>query len=102
MLDNYAAGRINIIVVFTDCASSEPGGMSLQSLTNDLQGLADVNRPIPLVLINVATSTTDPNLKAITPNLTTIAKSVGGNPYPLTKASDIVGVFLKALVAVGS
>ncbi len=102
MLDNYAVGRINIIVAFTDCASAEPGGMSLESLTNDLQGLADVNRPIPLVLINVATSTSDPNLKAITPNLTTIANSVGGNPYPLTKASDIVGVFLKALVAVGS
>ena len=33
---------------------------------------------------------------------TAIASSVGGNPYPLTKASDIVGVFLKALVAVGS
>lgn len=95
MLDNYAVGRINTVVVFTDCASQAQGGMSLKSLTTDLQNLADVNRPVPLVLINVGTSEINTNLQAI-------ANSVGGKPYPLTAPSEIVNVFLKALVAVGS
>ena len=42
MLDNYAVGRINIIVVFTDCASGA-GRHVVAGLTNDLQSLADDN-----------------------------------------------------------
>ncbi len=97
MLSTYEAGKINTIVVFTDCAeASGAKAMQLDDLTADIGGKASVATPIPVILINV-----NPKASAITKNLNSIASVVGGKPLPLSSPQDIVNVFLEAIVALG-
>ncbi len=97
MLSTYEAGKINTIVVFTDCAeASGVKSMQLDDLTSDIGGQASVATPIPVILINV-----NPNATAINKNLNSIATVVGGKPLPLMSPQDIVNVFLEAIVALG-
>jgi Ca-activated chloride channel family protein len=94
MLDNYEAGKINTVVVFTDCSSANPHGKSLKALTNDIASLANASKPVPVVLINVGPKSNDAGLAKI-------SQVVGGQPLDLKSPQDIVNVFLQAVVAVG-
>jgi Ca-activated chloride channel homolog len=98
MLSTYEAGKINTIVVFTDCAAApaQAKSMQLTDLTTDIGGRASASTPIPVILINV-----NPKASDINKNLNAIAAVVGGKPLPLTSPEDIVNVFLQAIVALG-
>lgn len=96
MLAHYESGKINTIVIFTDCAADDPRGKSLSQLTRDLQGLASATTPVPVVLINV-----NPHPATIDRTLGKITEVVGGQPLDLSRPQDIVNVFLKAIVTVG-
>ncbi|HEY1486595.1 MAG TPA: hypothetical protein VGF84_10850, partial [Micromonosporaceae bacterium] len=97
MLKEYQVGKINTIVVFTDCASSEPHGTSLNSLLSTLAKNVSqhANEPVPVVMINVGSRSIDPTLNKIANALG------GGTAQDLTNPQDIVNVFLQAVVSVG-
>jgi hypothetical protein len=97
MLSTYEVGKINTIVVFTDCAEAQDAkSMQLADLTTDIGGRASASTPIPVILINV-----NPKPDSINKNLNAIASVVGGKPLPLSTPEGIVNVFLQAIVALG-
>jgi Mg-chelatase subunit ChlD len=93
MKASYDPERSNTIVVFTDGHSNLRDGLTLAKVKLELEGLADVARPIRVVLIGIGTSQGDLG------ELTEIARITGGGAFPLTDARQLDQIFLKALLA---
>jgi hypothetical protein len=89
MLANYATGRSNTLIVFTDTTAS--CGQTSTDLASELQGLADANRPVALIILSIGS---DADQKT----LTSLTQSVGGTIFQLTPSSDIKRVFLESLM----
>jgi Mg-chelatase subunit ChlD len=91
MKASYDPERSNTIVVFTDGRSNLPGGLTLAKAKLELEGLADVARPIRVILIGIG--------PADIGELSEIARVTGGGAFPLTDARQLDQIFLKALLA---
>lgn len=91
MKNSYDPERSNTIVVFTDGRSNRVGGLTLDKVKLELESLADVARPIRVVLIGLG--------PADIGQLSEIAKITGGGAFPLTDPKQLDAIFLKALLA---
>jgi Mg-chelatase subunit ChlD len=96
MLDGYAPGRPNLIVVLTDGADSDASTLRREQFKQDIQRLADPTRPIRVVLIGIGAGAADASA------LQEIAAVVGGGYFPLTAPDQIQAIFLNALLRIGT
>jgi Mg-chelatase subunit ChlD len=87
----YVAGKFNAVVILTDGANEDPGGISLSTLTTKLKALGNPTRPVPLIAIAVGPG-------ADKAACDTFAKATGGAAYQVNDPSEIQAVLLKAVV----
>lgn len=90
LLDGYKPELSNTLVVFTD--GSDNTGEDLRAVQRELEVLADVTRPVRVVLLGIG-----PDVKL--DDLGAIAKTTGGVAFQVSNAEDMRGIFLKALLA---
>ncbi len=91
MKDGYRVDRSNTIVVFTDGRNSKPGGTTLDGLQLGLEKLADLTKPIRVVLLGIG-----PDVDLT--ELETIAKATGGKAFQVSDPAKIGSIFLNALL----
>ncbi len=96
MLNGYEPGRPNLIVVLTDGADSDTSQLRREQFKQDVQKLVDPTRPIRVVLIGIGAGAADVSA------LQEIAAVMGGGYFPLTSPEQIQGIFLNALLRVGT
>jgi uncharacterized protein YegL len=96
MLNGYEPGRPNLIVVLTDGADSDTSQLRREQFKQDVQKLVDPTRPIRVVLIGIGAGAADVTA------LQEIAAVMGGGYFPLTSPEQIQGIFLNALLRVGT
>ncbi|MGP9022070.1 substrate-binding and VWA domain-containing protein [Streptomyces sp. BR1] len=90
----YRPGKFNALVILTDGANEDPGGISRGELVAQLQKLSDPARPVPMIAIAVGP---DADKDAVTE----IARATGGAGYQVSDPAEIQGVILKAIMTVG-
>lgn len=94
MTAHYKPGDLNPLVIFTDCAADEPG-LTLENLTSYLSGTVNASKPVPVILIDIAPSSVN-----ISDQLSRIAAAAGGDALTLTRPTDILTVFITAVVTI--
>ncbi|GAA4435132.1 substrate-binding domain-containing protein [Phytohabitans houttuyneae] len=88
--DEWAADRVNSIVMFTDGKNDDDNGINEQTLLAQLKDLADPRRPIQVIILGIGSGVDEGQLKRIT--------SVTGGGVFVTKDPTKIGdIFLKAL-----
>lgn len=92
MIDGYAPGVVNRIIVFTDGRSSISEIKDLEQLNRQLETLAAVTKPIEVTLIGVGADIDMAELEQI-------AQMTDGIATRIRDAGDIETVFLRALLA---
>ncbi|MEV0456139.1 VWA domain-containing protein [Catellatospora methionotrophica] len=90
LLKGYDPSRSNTLVVFTDGRDSS--GMQLRAMQRELEKLADVTKPVRVVLLGLG-----PDVKLA--DLQAIADTTGGAAFQVTDPSQMEAIFLKALLA---
>jgi hypothetical protein len=90
MLNGYDPALSNTLVVFTD--GRDTTGMDIRKVQLDLEALADVTRPIRVVLLGIGP---DINLE----ELQAIAKTTGGAAFQVNSPEQMQLIFLTALLA---
>ncbi|MFC7245480.1 VWA domain-containing protein [Catellatospora aurea] len=90
LLKGYDPSRSNTLVVFTD--SRDNSGMSLRAVQKELEKLADVTKPVRVVLLGLG-----PDVKLA--DLQAVADTTGGVAFQVTDPSQMQTIFLKALLA---
>lgn len=90
LLNGYKPELSNTLVVFTD--GSDNTGKDLRAMQRELEVLADVTRPIRVVLLGIG-----PDVKL--DELAAIAKTTGGVAFQVSNAEEMQAIFLKALLA---
>ncbi len=90
LLENYQPELSNTLVVFTD--GQENTGKPLRDVQRELEVLADVTRPIRVVLLGIG-----PDIKL--PDLEAVAHTTGGVAFQVSTPDEMQTIFLKALLA---
>ncbi|MGW1374228.1 substrate-binding domain-containing protein [Streptomyces sp. NPDC002446] len=91
----YANGKFNALVVVTDGADDDTGGIGLDALVAELEKLATPDRPVPLIALAIGP-------EADTSSLDRIAAPTGGSAHRVSNPSQVHEVILKAIMAAGS
>jgi Ca-activated chloride channel homolog len=91
MKDGYDPGRSNTLIVWTDSGNNQPGGPSLEEAVRELERLADVTRPIRVILLGLGPD-------AGMTDLAEIARVTGGGAFHLEDPDEIALIFLRALL----
>lgn len=92
MIEGYAPGVVNRIIVFTDGRSSVSEIRDLEQLNRQLETLASVTKPIEVTLIGVGADIDMAELEEI-------AQMTDGVATRIRDPADIETVFLRALLA---
>ncbi|MGW5177346.1 substrate-binding and VWA domain-containing protein [Streptomyces sp. NPDC004082] len=92
---SYARGKFNALVVLTDGVNQDPGSISRSRLVEELEKLADPDRPVPLIAIAVGPEADEEEAERI-------AAATGGSAHKVSEPSRIHSVILEAIVAAGS
>ncbi|HKT06179.1 MAG TPA: substrate-binding domain-containing protein [Rugosimonospora sp.] len=88
---DWDPGRSNGLVIMTDGQNDNPGGLTLDQLTAQLQKVVDPNRPIQVILIGIGP-------EADKGELTKIAQAAqGGGAFVAPDPSKIGQIFLQAI-----
>ncbi|MEU1668833.1 substrate-binding domain-containing protein [Streptomyces sparsogenes] len=90
--DGYAEGRFNAVVVLTDGSDQDEGGIAREALVEELNRLADPDRPVPLIAIAVGP---DADLSACE----AVAEATGGTAQQVDDPAQIDAVILEAIVS---
>jgi hypothetical protein len=90
MLNGYDPELSNTLVVFTD--GRDTTGMDIRQVQRDLESLADVTRPIRVVLLGIG-----PDIKL--EELQAIAATTGGAAFQVNSPEQMQLIFLTALLA---
>ncbi|MBV1852117.1 substrate-binding domain-containing protein [Catellatospora tritici] len=90
MVQGYDPMRSNTLVVFTD--GKDNTGMQLRAMQKELEKLADVTRPVRVVLLGLG-----PDVKLA--DLQAIAATTGGAAFQVSDPKQMRSIFLKALLA---
>jgi hypothetical protein len=90
--DSYRPGAGNSVVVLTDSTNNKPG-MEVERLLRELEKLADVTRPVKIVILGLGP---DVNLAEIT----RVAAAAGGPAFQVRGPEEIAGIFARALLGV--
>jgi hypothetical protein len=88
---NYDPTRSNTLIMWTDGGPSKAGGLTLAETLTELERMADVTRPIRVILLGLGP---DADLA----ELTAIAEATGGGAFHLADPDEIALVFLRALL----
>jgi hypothetical protein len=91
-LSDYRPGYANSVVLLTDGANDDPGSITLQQLTHQLEALRDPSRPTRIVTVGISQDADMPALRAI-------AAASGGEAFQALDPTDIASVFARALLA---
>jgi len=87
---NWTVGRINMVLVLTDGKDDNASGISRAKLLEELAGLRDKRRPLPILFIGVGPEI-DPD------ELRQIARATGGRVALTPRPSGIEQIFFSAL-----
>jgi Ca-activated chloride channel homolog len=90
MRDSYRPGAGNTVVVFTDGTNDKPG-MNIAQLLRGFEMLADVTRPVKIVILALGS---DVNMG----ELTRIANAAGGPAFHVTGPEETAGILARALL----
>ncbi|MFI6939052.1 substrate-binding and VWA domain-containing protein [Streptomyces sp. NPDC050418] len=90
----YAADKFNAVVVVTDGENQDPGSISRSALVSRLEGMADGDRPVPIIAVAVGPGGDQTELEQI-------AKATGGSGHQVDDPAQIPAVILKAIMAAG-
>ncbi|WP_043263304.1 substrate-binding and VWA domain-containing protein [Streptomyces sp. CT34] len=91
----YASGKFNALVIVTDAAHDDSGGIGQDTLVADLERLSDTERPVPLIAVAIG-----PNADQAA--LDRMVSPTGGSAHLVGDPSQLRQVILKALTAAGS
>jgi hypothetical protein len=86
---NWDPGKVNSIVLMTDGQNDNPGGLTLDQLTSQLQKIADPQRKVQLIAIGIG--------EASQAELTKITQVTGGGVFIASDPSKIGQIFLQAI-----
>ena len=89
--EGYDPTRSNTLIMWTDSANDQPGGPTLDETLQELEKLADVTRPIRVVLLGLGPDADMTQLEAI-------ARTTGGGAFSLQDPDEIALIFLRALL----
>jgi hypothetical protein len=92
MKEGWDANRSNTLVLWTDSGSTKQGGLTLEETLRELERLADLTRPIRVILLGLGP---DANME----QLEALAAATGGGAFPIPDPSEIEIIFLRALLA---
>ncbi|MBF9134538.1 substrate-binding domain-containing protein [Plantactinospora sp. S1510] len=87
---NWTAGRINMVLVLTDGTDDNASGISRAKLLDELAGLRDKRRPVPILFIGVGSEIDSDELRQI-------ARATGGRVALTPRPSGIQQIFFSAL-----
>lgn len=90
LLSGYDESLSNTLVVFTD--GGDNTGLQLRNVQKELEKLADITKPIRVVLLGIG-----PDVRMN--ELEEIAKTTGGVAFQVSDPTQIRGIFLTALLA---
>ncbi|MEE2052705.1 substrate-binding and VWA domain-containing protein [Nocardiopsis tropica] len=90
MSRTYRPDRTNVILMLTDGDNDNPGGMELDELMTQIDGMASPSRPIPIITIAFG-----PDVQNLEP-LQEIAAATGGAAYMTEDPTEIGDIFLQA------
>ncbi|MEV4417710.1 VWA domain-containing protein [Catellatospora sp. NPDC049609] len=90
LLKGYNPARSNTLVVFTD--GRDTSGMQLRAVQRELERLADVTKPVRVVLLGLG-----PDVKLS--DLQAVADTTGGAAFQVTDPAQMETIFLRALLA---
>ncbi len=83
-------GRVNSVVIFTDGQNDNPGGITLDKLTEQLKAVADPAKPVQVIIIGIGDAVSKGELDQI-------VAPVGGADFVVADATKITDVFLQAI-----
>jgi hypothetical protein len=89
--DGYDRTRSNTLIIWTDGGNNQPGGLTLAETLQELERLADLTRPIRVVLLGLGPDADMAELSAI-------ARATGGGAFHLEDPEQIALIFLQALL----
>jgi hypothetical protein len=92
MKEGWDPTRSNTLVVWTDSGSTKQGGMTLEEALRELERLADLTRPIRVILLGLGPDADMAQLEAL-------AAATGGGAFQIENPADIQTIFLRALLA---
>ena len=87
----YDPVRSNTLIMWTDSGSTKAGGLTLEQTLTELERMADVTRPIRVILLGLGPDADMAQLEAV-------AQATGGGAFHLTDPDEIALVFLRALL----
>lgn len=87
---DWAAGRLNLVILMTDGRNEDPHGISRDQLLAGLRALQDPRRPLPIIGIGIGRDIDVPELAAIT-------GVTGGKAFVAPDPARISDVFYGAL-----
>jgi hypothetical protein len=91
MKEGYDPSRSNTLIIWTDSTNNDPDGPTLDETLRELEQLADITRPIRVVLLGLGP---DANLA----ELEELARVTGGGAFDLQNPDEIALIFLRALL----
>jgi hypothetical protein len=90
MSRTYQPDRTNVILMLTDGDNDNPGGLELDQLLSEIEGISSASRPIPIITIAFG-----PDVQNLEP-LQEIAAATGGAAYMTEDPTEIGDIFLQA------
>ncbi|MEV1331955.1 substrate-binding domain-containing protein [Micromonospora costi] len=88
--DDWQAGRVNSVVLFTDGKNDDKNGISQQKLLSELKRLSDPERPVQVIIIGIGEGVSEAELQSIT-------GVTGGGSFVTKDPTEIGSIFLKAI-----
>ncbi|MFC0503088.1 substrate-binding domain-containing protein [Micromonospora costi] len=88
--DDWQAGRVNSVVLFTDGKNDDKDGISQQKLLSELKRLSDPERPVQVIIIGIGEGVSEAELQSIT-------GVTGGGSFVTKDPTEIGSIFLKAI-----
>lgn len=89
--DGYQPGISNTLIVWTDRGDNQRAQLTLEDTLQELERLADVTRPIRVILLGIGPDADMDQLEAI-------AEATGGGAFHVEDPSEIGVIFLRALL----
>jgi Mg-chelatase subunit ChlD len=89
--EGYDPSRSNTLIMWTDSGDTKAGGLTLAETLAELERMADVTRPIRVILLGLGPDADLAQLEAI-------ATATGGGAFHLNDPDEIALVFLRALL----
>ncbi|MFY1655114.1 VWA domain-containing protein [Solwaraspora sp. WMMB762] len=88
--DEWAAGRVNSVVIFTDGRNEDDSGLTQDELLAELAETADPRRPIQVIYVGIGDGVSQEELESIT-------NTTGGGVFVTEDPANIGDILLKAI-----